>query len=387
MLVLGIDWHARSVLQGRSSRSLPPGSWERRPRDGSKLLREVGAGVVAGGALLALCRLRGEAGTLAPSAAESEPHAASGKARSRFRRELIRNEGGELTTEETGPVAIRPEEGAGTVVVSLILVSRRPLVGQAGMSNAAEIRVALADRSALNREDLVAIEVVWSPAAEDDRMSTAELEQHYPELVLIDPKSIAGRLFCSYCGGVFAMELLNCPHCGGAVDKGAPERGECMSLFDYPRINFKGTIQLNPGTANNDDYARRRAVTCPRAGDRSPARRSALIDSKLVQPRTYGMSDDALHRLGAEGADVRRAGRRGPQQIIPAEWNYYGDMSSSVTATVDRRPDRRPGESYDAADAGVPLSSLIGAALTFSGGITDVNSEGSPPATQFFIDS
>ena len=28
-----------------------------------------------------------------------------------------------------------------------------------------------------------------------------------------------------------------------------------MSLFDYPRINFKGTIQLNPGTANNDDYA------------------------------------------------------------------------------------------------------------------------------------
>ena len=28
-----------------------------------------------------------------------------------------------------------------------------------------------------------------------------------------------------------------------------------MSIFDYPRINFKGTIQLNPGTANNDDYA------------------------------------------------------------------------------------------------------------------------------------
>ena len=28
-----------------------------------------------------------------------------------------------------------------------------------------------------------------------------------------------------------------------------------MSLFDYPQFNFKGTIQLNPGTANNDDYA------------------------------------------------------------------------------------------------------------------------------------
>ena len=28
-----------------------------------------------------------------------------------------------------------------------------------------------------------------------------------------------------------------------------------MSLFDYPRINFRGKIELNPGTANNDDYA------------------------------------------------------------------------------------------------------------------------------------
>jgi hypothetical protein len=24
-----------------------------------------------------------------------------------------------------------------------------------------------------------------------------------------------------------------------------------MSIFQYPRINFKGAIQLNPGTANN----------------------------------------------------------------------------------------------------------------------------------------
>lgn len=60
-----------------------------------------------------------------------------------------------------------------------------------------------------------------SPAAEEDRMSTAEPEQHYPELVRIDPKSIAGRLFCSCCSGAFAMELLNCPHCGAAVDRGA----------------------------------------------------------------------------------------------------------------------------------------------------------------------
>jgi Protein of unknown function (DUF1517) len=118
-------------------------------------------------------------------------------------------------------MAIRPEEGAGTVVVSLILVTRGLVAGSAGMTKAAEISAALADRAAVASQELVAIEVVWSPAAEDDRMSTAELEQHYPELVLIDPQSIAGRIFCSYCGGVFAMELLSCPHCGAAVDESA----------------------------------------------------------------------------------------------------------------------------------------------------------------------
>jgi uncharacterized membrane protein len=107
---------------------------------------------------------------------------------------------------------------AGMAVVSLILVTRRRVAGGAGIADAVEISAALADRAAVTSQELVAIEVVWSPAAEDDRMSTAELEQHYSELVLIDPESIAGRIFCSYCGGVFAMELLSCPHCGAAVD-------------------------------------------------------------------------------------------------------------------------------------------------------------------------
>lgn len=87
------------------------------------------------------------------------------------------------------------------------------------MTDAGEISDALADRAAVESQELVAIEVVWSPAAEEDRMSTAELEQHYPELALVDPESIAGRIFCPYCGGVFAMELLSCPHCGAAVDE------------------------------------------------------------------------------------------------------------------------------------------------------------------------
>ena len=65
-------------------------------------------------------------------------------------------------------------------------------------------------------------------------------------------------------------------------------------------------------------------------------------------------------------------------QTIPAEWNYYGDMDSSpLSVSV---------AGVQAGNATVP-SNLIGAALTFSGVITDVNSEGSPPSTQFFFDN
>jgi hypothetical protein len=46
-----------------------------------------------------------------------------------------------------------------------------------------------------------------------------------------------------------------------------------------------------------------------------------------------------------------------------------------------------PGQVHTSPDSGIPVTSLLGATLAFSGHFTDVNSEGSPPATQFFIDN
>jgi uncharacterized membrane protein len=217
-LVLGIDWHARRELQEKLA-ALAAEGLGGTPEGRARMLGEVVLALERAELswLYAACE---EPQSLAPAAAQSAFLAVCHEARSRFQRELIRDEGGEVTTEAAGPAAIRPEEGAGTVVVSLILVTRRPLAGRTGLADAAGISAALTDRAAVTSLELVAIEVVWSPAAEDDRMSTAELEQHYPDLLLIDPGSIAGRIFCSYCGGVFAMELLSCPHCGAAVDKG-----------------------------------------------------------------------------------------------------------------------------------------------------------------------
>lgn len=155
-----------------------------------------------------------------------------------------------------------------------------------------------------------------------------------------------------------------------------------MSLFDFPRINFKGTISLNPGTANNDDYAQPPSVTMPASWGAFGEQAFGLFDSKVVQARTFGMSDAAFIAWVQQPQMFTGSSR----PLMPSEWNYYGDMSSTATTTiigVQTAPDK----SYTKPDTAVPLSSLIGAPLTFEGGITDVNSEGSPPSTQFFIDN
>lgn len=155
-----------------------------------------------------------------------------------------------------------------------------------------------------------------------------------------------------------------------------------MSIFSYPRINFLGTIQLNPGTANNDDYAQGSSLTMPPSWGPFAGEAFGVFDSQRVQARTFGMSDAAF----VAWVQQPQLFDGSPKPKMPSEWNYYGDMGSSARTTVVG-VQTGPGQSYATPDPSVPLSSLIGGALTFYGGITDVNSEGSPPATQFFIDS
>ncbi|HEX5703944.1 MAG TPA: hypothetical protein VFX97_12140 [Pyrinomonadaceae bacterium] len=160
-----------------------------------------------------------------------------------------------------------------------------------------------------------------------------------------------------------------------------------MSIFDYPRINFKGTIQLNPGTANNDDYAP--YYTLPASwGPPFAGMPLALIDSKNVQARTYGKSDDDFIAWVQQQQTFDVVGTPGQTaQVIPAEWNYYGGMEMSSIAVKVIGVQTGPSEISSEANSSVPLTNLLGAELAISNGhITDVNSEGSPPATQFFID-
>ena len=160
-----------------------------------------------------------------------------------------------------------------------------------------------------------------------------------------------------------------------------------MSLFDYPRFNFKGTIQLNPGTANNDDYAQQPSVVLPASYGAYAGQPLALIDSKNVCAQTYGMSDAAFIAWVQKTQAFVNSSDKSEVQLIPAEWNYYGAMDSKIIAATVIGVQTGPGQAITQVSPSDTASAVIGSSLSYNGHITDVNSEGSPPATQFFIDS
>ena len=119
----------------------------------------------------------------------------------------------DVTRGDRVDVRARADEGDGLVVVSLVVGSTRrlaPLPTRLGHTGLAQ---ALHDSVRLPTRDFVALEVIWSPALEQDRMSSLELEAIYPELLRLDEGAL-GRASCGFCGAVHAAELGRCPACG-----------------------------------------------------------------------------------------------------------------------------------------------------------------------------
>ena len=162
---------------------------------------------------------------VSPQKAERMFQKEANDARSRFQHELVRNVDGDVTQAQAPDLIARSDEGEGIVVVTVIAAAREELLDINDPENAESLRRALEALGSLPSGNLVALEIVWSPAAEDDRMSSAELEVLYPELHRIRGSSVAGRVYCTYCGGPFPAELVSCPHCGGTADDEAHYAG------------------------------------------------------------------------------------------------------------------------------------------------------------------
>jgi uncharacterized membrane protein len=146
-------------------------------------------------------------------------------ARSRFQEETIRNEQGTTTRGTPSQYTPRSDEGAGVILVSIIIAARRELFTVHTIGSGDDLRHALEVASQLAPQELVAIEIVWQPSEDADRLTSMELEAKYPRPDLIPiTNALVGKTFCTYCGAPFPAELVSCPHCGApAPGRDAPQ--------------------------------------------------------------------------------------------------------------------------------------------------------------------
>jgi len=147
-----------------------------------------------------------------PARAQAEFKRLADDARAGFQHELERAVDGKKTSTSAPEMRPAEHEGEGAVLVT-ILVAARTSVRDVRAMRADELDATLVQLAAIAPSQLVALEVVWTPATENDRMSTDELEKHYPTLTKLEG-AVGGRVYCGSCRGPYAAELAKCPHCG-----------------------------------------------------------------------------------------------------------------------------------------------------------------------------
>lgn len=222
VLRVAIDGRARKFIQAELARIAASADTATEAgrltmlREVSLMLRRVRDAWVYGGAVNEPMRSMGSA------KAAFDKHVDD--ARARFSRETISNVQGQKTLAHAGEFTPRSEEGAGLILVSIIIAARSELFTVSKIGDGEALRQALEASSNRTESDLVAIEIVWQPSEEGDRLSSIELEAKYPRPDLIPiTNALVGKMFCSYCGGPFPGELVSCPHCGAPAREDRPE--------------------------------------------------------------------------------------------------------------------------------------------------------------------
>ena len=220
VLRIVIDGRARKFVQtelariGKAADTATPEGRAAMLREVSLMLRRIKDAWIYGGAV-------NEAMTTKSNAKQVfDRHVDD--ARARFREETIANVDGKATTSAASDYTPHSSEGAGVILVSIILAATNELYTVLKIGDGEDLRKALENAGHRAASELVAVEIVWQPSEETDRMSSMELEAKYPHPQLIKiTGALAGKTFCQYCAGPFPAELVTCPHCGAPARSAA----------------------------------------------------------------------------------------------------------------------------------------------------------------------
>ena len=215
-LQLAIDWHERAAVQAVLERLAESGDLS--TREGlDRLLDETLGEIGRRQHAIRLAAYFSEASASLP-ACEARFRQIAATERGRFQTEVVRAEAtGTLRDDSASPVASE-EEGLGFVVVTIVVASRMPPPATSTRLDRTGLGTIAGSLAANTPATILALEVIWTPAAEQDRLSSAEMQSLFPHLHTIDPQvpgaPTLGRVTCGFCGGVFAAELPRCPQCG-----------------------------------------------------------------------------------------------------------------------------------------------------------------------------
>jgi uncharacterized membrane protein len=214
-ITLGFDGAARPTLQA-ALRSISARLDPAHPQARHQSIREATALL---GAHLASARYACvQSSAMAVSAAAGAFDRLATELRGRYIVEAVSNQ---RVLGVAPGAAPRAEEGAGMLVVSVLVASTEDLTELSGQVSREALFDALQRLAPSRGEAMAGYELIWSPSEDADRMSSAELEVCYPELAKIDAGAALGRARCGACGTVFARELGRCPHCGSPAQPGA----------------------------------------------------------------------------------------------------------------------------------------------------------------------
>jgi uncharacterized membrane protein len=159
---------------------------------------------------------------MSPPIAEGIFRRLAADARATFEEELVRSAAGDVRVADAAPFTPIAHEGEGVVLITIVAAAHTELL-DVHRADPSAIERLLASLEILETGDLVALEIVWTPADENDRMSTASLEARHPDLIRLG--DLGGLVQCAHCGGPFTMELPACPHCGAPNTASRPATG------------------------------------------------------------------------------------------------------------------------------------------------------------------
>lgn len=142
--------------------------------------------------------------------------------RAKFVRETISNVNGVQLPADPGHYVPQPWQGEGLILVSIIIAAYKELYTIKKVGNGNDLRDALEATAYLDENSLVAVEIIWQPSDDADRLSSIMLEAKYPAPQLVPiAGALVGKMFCAYCSGPFPRELTSCPHCGAPAREAA----------------------------------------------------------------------------------------------------------------------------------------------------------------------